>query len=59
MNTRRFPRTLNDAFPFGAEYGCAIERSSRGQSGLFDAIAGGLWAAAVVAVAWILLGVMQ
>ena len=22
--TRRFPRTLNEAFPQGAEYGCAI-----------------------------------
>lgn len=27
MNSRRFPRTLNEAFPYGAEYGCAIERS--------------------------------
>lgn len=26
MNTRRYSRTLNEAFPFGAEYGCAIER---------------------------------
>lgn len=27
MNTpRRHPRTLNDAFPFGPSYGCAIER---------------------------------
>lgn len=26
MNTRRYPRTLNEAFPHGAEYGCAIER---------------------------------
>jgi len=25
-NTRRFSRTLNEAFPYGAEYGCAIER---------------------------------
>ena len=24
--TRRFPRTLNEAFPIGAEYGCAITR---------------------------------
>lgn len=28
-NTRRFSRTLNEAFPYGAEYGCAIERPAR------------------------------
>lgn len=26
LNTRRFPRTLDQAFPFGADYGCAITR---------------------------------
>lgn len=26
MNTRTFPRTMNQAFPRTAEYGCAIER---------------------------------
>lgn len=26
MNTRRYPRTMDEAFPHGAEYGCAIER---------------------------------
>jgi len=26
MNTRRYPRTMNEAFPFGPEYGCAITR---------------------------------
>lgn len=26
MNTRRYPRTLAEAFPHGAEYGCAIEK---------------------------------
>lgn len=25
-NTRRYPRTLNEAFPYGPSYGCAIER---------------------------------
>ncbi len=25
-NTRRFSRTLNEAFPYGPQYGCAIER---------------------------------
>lgn len=29
MNTRKYPRTLNEAFPHGAEYGCAIERPTR------------------------------
>lgn len=29
MNTRRYPRTLNDAFRTGPQYGCAIERQSR------------------------------
>lgn len=26
MNTRRYPRTINEAFPRGAQYGCSIER---------------------------------
>ena len=26
MNTRKYSRTLDEAFPFGPEYGCAIER---------------------------------
>lgn len=26
MNTRRYPRTMNEAFQRTAEYGCAIER---------------------------------
>jgi len=26
MNTRRYPRTMNEAFPYGPEYGCAITR---------------------------------
>lgn len=25
-NFRRYPRTLDEAFPFGPRYGCAIER---------------------------------
>lgn len=25
-NTRRYPRSLSEAFPFGPEYGCAITR---------------------------------
>lgn len=27
MQTRRHPRTLDEAFPFGPRYGCAIERA--------------------------------
>ena len=30
MNTRRYSRTLNEAFHNTAEYGAAIERPSRG-----------------------------
>lgn len=26
MNTRRYPRTLDEAFPRGMTYGCALER---------------------------------
>lgn len=26
MNTRQYPRTLHQAFPKTADYGCAIER---------------------------------
>lgn len=32
MNTRCFHRTMRDAFPFGAEYGCAIERPRQGRA---------------------------
>lgn len=27
MQTRRYPRTLDEAFPFGPAYGCAIEHT--------------------------------
>lgn len=29
MNTRKYPRTLNEAFPRTAEYACAIDRPTR------------------------------
>jgi len=29
MNTRKFSRTMDEAFPFGPSYGCAIEKPSR------------------------------
>ena len=28
MNTRTYPRTLNEAFPRTVEYACAVERPS-------------------------------
>lgn len=30
--TRRHPRTLDEAYPFGARYGCAVERYRRRES---------------------------
>ena len=54
MNTRRYPRTLNQAFPFGPEYGAAIERPSRVPAVLSDAALAaviGLGLAALL-VAW-------
>lgn len=29
MDTRKWPRTMNEAFPRSAEYGCAIEQPYR------------------------------
>lgn len=29
MNTRKYPRTLNEAFPSGPEYGCAVTSFAR------------------------------
>jgi hypothetical protein len=31
MNTRKYPRTLDEAFPFGARSGCAIEKPRRNE----------------------------
>ena len=32
MNTRKYPRTLDEAFPFDTDYACAITRpSTRGE----------------------------
>lgn len=32
LNTRRYPRTLDEAFPHGASYGCALTRpETRGE----------------------------
>jgi hypothetical protein len=29
MNTRRFPRTLTEAFPNSTQYACSVERPAR------------------------------
>ena len=29
MQTRKYARTMNEAFPFGPAYGCAIEKPSK------------------------------
>jgi len=39
MNTRKFARTMDEAFPFGPSYGCAIEKPSRTEKALDYAIA--------------------
>lgn len=31
MNTRKFSRTMDQAFPFGPSYGCAIEKPRRSE----------------------------
>ena len=52
MNSRKFPRTMDQAFPFGAEYGCAIEKpvttGERIVDALFAAFIGVCLAAAFV-----------
>lgn len=51
MNTRRYPRTLNEAFPHGVDYGCAIDRPET--SG--EKLAGVALAVAISAgLAWLL-----
>jgi len=36
MTTRRFPRTLDQAFPTGAAYGCAITRPRHSREQFLD-----------------------
>lgn len=54
MNTRRYPRTLNEAFPKTPDYACAIERDRR----FYDETSAGhrfvtrLCAVGLVAVVW-------
>lgn len=50
MNTRRYPRTLQEAFPHSVEYACAVERPYDSQ----DRIVLKACAVAIVAVIVIL-----
>ena len=50
--TRRFPRILNEAFPIGAEYGCAITRDRNPNVG-FWAGAVCLFLTCFVVASWI------
>jgi hypothetical protein len=50
MNTRRFPRTLDEAFPQSTRYACAVERPPRRYPRtLWIALAAGLIAALLAA----------
>jgi hypothetical protein len=51
MNTRKYPRTLNEAFPNTADYACAVERPAESYAGVLLAVAIGVGLAALL-VAW-------
>lgn len=55
MNTRKYPRTMNEAFPRGTEYAASIERTRRADwSGrLIIVICAGL-----IATPWLVLAVL-
>jgi len=54
MTTRRYPRTLNEAFPTGTTYAASIERSRRrDRSGIWIVIG----CAALMALPWLVLAV--
>lgn len=55
MNTRRYPRTLDEAFPRGMTYGCAIERpetSGEKLAGIVLAIVIGICLSGVLVQWW-------
>lgn len=54
MQTRKHPRTLNEAFPRTAEYGCAIERPSKREriAEYLGAICVGLMFASLLVIGW-------
>ncbi len=55
LNTRRFPRTLDEAFPRGASYGCAVERpepTGERLAGVVLALTIGIGLAALLAAWW-------
>jgi hypothetical protein len=53
MNTRKYPRTMDQAFPFGPQYACALERPSRHEAtmGVLLAVVIGI-ALALALVSW-------
>lgn len=55
LNTRRYPRTLDEAFPRGAAYGCALTRpEARGEklAGVALAVTIGVCLAAALVNWW-------
>jgi len=53
MNTRMYPRTLNEAFPKTADYACSVERPFDRQDRIV------LKACAFVALVWIIVEVCK
>lgn len=51
MNTRKYPRTLNEAFPNTADYACAVERPAESCADILLAVAIGIGLAALL-IAW-------
>lgn len=56
MNTRKYPRTLNEAFPRGTEYAASIERTRRTDWSGFWIVVG---CAALMALPYIVLAVAK
>ena len=55
VNTRKYSRTMDQAFPFGAKYGCAIERpqtDGERMAGLVLAVVIGVCLAAALVHWW-------
>lgn len=48
MTTRKFSRTMNEAFPQTADYGCAVTRSRNDDKTIF-------WGCGVIAVVLVLM----
>ena len=55
MNTRRYPRTMDEAFPRGMAYGCALERpdtAGERMAGVVLAVVIGIGLAAMLVHWW-------